>query len=121
MAFALLTAARRLHPYFQGHPIMVRTSQPIRQALVDFVMELIPLVGRQIGEEEIWKVFVDGSSNAKGSRVRIIVESREGVSMEHSLNGPLTIKKSINLFLPSCFRLRKMERKKCMFPQIPSL
>jgi hypothetical protein len=33
VAYALLFASRRLRPYFQCHPIMVRTNQPIRQIL----------------------------------------------------------------------------------------
>ncbi|XP_061344859.1 uncharacterized protein LOC133290760 [Gastrolobium bilobum] len=35
--------------------------------------------------KDLWKVYVDGSSNAKGNRARIILESPEGVSIEHSL------------------------------------
>lgn len=33
-AFALVTAARRLKAYFQAHPIVVLTDQPIRQVLL---------------------------------------------------------------------------------------
>jgi hypothetical protein len=33
VAYSLLLASRRLRPYFQCHPITVRTNQPIRQVL----------------------------------------------------------------------------------------
>ncbi|KAI9128684.1 hypothetical protein K1719_000167 [Acacia pycnantha] len=54
------------------------------QALADFVRELTPVDG-DVGVLEPWKIYVDGSSNAKGSGARIIIESPEGVAMEHSL------------------------------------
>lgn len=33
LAFALVTIARRLRPYFQAHPIVVLTNQPLRVVL----------------------------------------------------------------------------------------
>ena len=33
LAFALVTAARKLKPYFQGHTIIVLTDQPLRRAM----------------------------------------------------------------------------------------
>ena len=33
-ALALITAARKLRPYFQAHPIIVMTDQPLRQTLL---------------------------------------------------------------------------------------
>ena len=33
IAFALLVASRMLHPYFQAHPIVVITDQPIRKTM----------------------------------------------------------------------------------------
>ena len=33
VAFALLMASRKLRPYFQCYPVLVRTNQPIRQIL----------------------------------------------------------------------------------------
>ena len=32
-ALALITAARKVRPYFQAHPIVVMTDQPLRQML----------------------------------------------------------------------------------------
>ncbi|XP_061367257.1 uncharacterized protein LOC133310357 [Gastrolobium bilobum] len=120
VAFALLITARRLRPYFQGHQIIVRTNQPIRQvlhkpdlagrmanwaielseydivyesrkaikaqALADFVMELTPQNSEHEEHGDAWKVYVDGSSNIRGSGAGIILESPEGVTIEHSLN-----------------------------------
>ncbi|XP_061363519.1 uncharacterized protein LOC133307115 [Gastrolobium bilobum] len=120
VAFALLITARRLRLYFQGHQIIVRTNQPIRQvlhkpdlagrmtnwaielsehdityesrkaiksqALADFIMELTPMNPEHNKYGDAWKVYVDGSSNDKGSGAGIILESPEGVTIEHSLN-----------------------------------
>ena len=33
LAFALVTAARKLKPYFQAHTIMVLTDQPLKRAI----------------------------------------------------------------------------------------
>ena len=33
VAFTLIIASRKLHPYFQAHTIMVMTDQPIRKAM----------------------------------------------------------------------------------------
>ena len=43
MAFALLVASRKLHPYFQAHPIIVMTDQPIRKTVnkIDATGQLI--------------------------------------------------------------------------------
>ena len=43
IAFALLFASRKLLPYFQAHPIVVMTDQPIRKTMneIDAVGQLI--------------------------------------------------------------------------------
>ena len=33
IAFALVVASRKLHPYFQAHSIIVMTDQPIRKTM----------------------------------------------------------------------------------------
>ena len=33
IAFELSVASRKLHPYFQAHPIVVMTDQPIRKTM----------------------------------------------------------------------------------------
>ena len=43
IAFALLIASRKLRPYFQAHPIVIMTDQPIRKTMnkIDVVRQLI--------------------------------------------------------------------------------
>ncbi|XP_061376587.1 uncharacterized protein LOC133318592 [Gastrolobium bilobum] len=53
------------------------------QALADFVIEMTHPKSNQ--ENGWWKLFVDGSSNKKGSGVGIIIENPEGVTVKHSL------------------------------------
>ena len=33
IAFALLVSSRKLYPYFQAHPIIIMTNQPIRKTM----------------------------------------------------------------------------------------
>ncbi|XP_061359497.1 uncharacterized protein LOC133303590 [Gastrolobium bilobum] len=49
-------------------------------------MELTPLNPKCEESGDAWKVYVDGSSNNKESGAGIILESPEGVTIEHSLN-----------------------------------
>lgn len=55
------------------------------QVLEDFLRELTPADGRDTDDDKTRKVYVDGSSNAKGNGAGIIVESSEGITIEHSL------------------------------------
>ena len=102
LILALVTAARKLHPYFQAHTIEVPTEYPVKQVLhkpevsgrlmkwaielsefdirykpkttvkgqvlADFVMEFAPIELAETTQVEddlpIWKLFVDGASNA---------------------------------------------------------
>ncbi|XP_073120977.1 uncharacterized protein [Henckelia pumila] len=98
MALALVITARKLRPYFLSHPVTVLTNsllgrimthpddsgrlvkwsvelgeydieyQPRKaikaQALSDFLTEVATF-----GQEEVWRVFVDGSSGVGGSGV----------------------------------------------------
>ncbi|XP_061344701.1 uncharacterized protein LOC133290607 [Gastrolobium bilobum] len=125
VALTLIFVARRLRPYFQCHPITVRTNQPIRQvlhkpdlagrmmswaielseyqityeprtaikaqALTDFIAEMTqhspPKNQAMVTPlSEVWKLYVDGSSNAKGSGAGMIIENLDGVAIEHSLS-----------------------------------
>ena len=55
------------------------------QVLADFVVEFSPK--REMIcqlEHRPWKVHVDGASNAKGSRARIVIITPEGILLEHS-------------------------------------
>ncbi|XP_019447232.1 PREDICTED: uncharacterized protein LOC109350451 [Lupinus angustifolius] len=52
------------------------------QVLSDFVAELAALEG---DPEQVWTIFVDGSSNPRGSGAGILLEDGQGVTIEHSL------------------------------------
>ncbi|XP_010496968.1 PREDICTED: uncharacterized protein LOC104773993 [Camelina sativa] len=122
LALALITAARKLRPYFQAHPIVLVTSSPIKavlhkpevsgrlakwavelgeydviyrpttaiksQALADFVAEFAPSMVREVIEEVKtlldgtrngeWKLYVDGSSNIRGTGLGLVLMSPTG-------------------------------------------
>ena len=123
LILALVTAARKLRPYFQAHTIEVPTKYPMKQVLhkpevsgrlmkwaielsefnirykpktaikgqvlADFVMEFAPieLVEPTRSEDDlpIWKLSVDGASNAQGSGAGLILTSPEGIDIEYAL------------------------------------
>ncbi|XP_061374215.1 uncharacterized protein LOC133316476 [Gastrolobium bilobum] len=125
VALTLIIVARRLRPYFQCHPIIVRTNRPIRQilhkpdlagrmmswaielseyqlsykpraaikaqSLTDFIAEMTyaaKLTDCTVDAQlpAFWRLFVNASSNAKGSSVGIIIENPDGIAVEHSLS-----------------------------------
>ena len=123
LILALVTAARKLRPYFQAHTIEVPTEYPMKQVLhkpevsgrlmkwaielsefdirykpktaikgqilADFVMEFTPreLTEPTCSEDDlpIWKLSVDGASNAQGSGAGLILTSPEGIDIEYAL------------------------------------
>ncbi|CAA7047599.1 unnamed protein product, partial [Microthlaspi erraticum] len=122
LALALITAARKLRPYFQAHPIVLVSSAPIKavlhkpevsgrlakwavelgeydviyrptiaiksQVLADFVAEFTPNLIPEVEEEVktlqegshkgIWKLYVDGSSNIRGTCLGMVITSPTG-------------------------------------------
>ena len=123
LILALVTAARKLRPYFQAHTIEVPTEYPMKQVLhkpevsgrlmkwaielsefdirykpkttvkgqilADFVMEFAPVGLAEPTQSEddlpIWKLSVDGASNAQGSGAGLILTSPEGIDVEYAL------------------------------------
>ena len=123
LILALVTAARKLRPYFQAHTIEVPTEYPMKhvlhkpevserlmkwaielsefdirykpktaikgQVLADFVMEFAPIEPAKTTQAEddlpIWKLSVDGASNAQGSGAGLILTSPEGIDIEYVL------------------------------------
>ena len=123
LLLALVTAARKLRPYFQAHTIEVPTEFLMKQVLhkletsrrlmkwaielsefdirykpktaikgqilADFVMELTsaePVKSAQtVTDLSIWKLSVDGASNAQGSGAGLILTSPEGIDIEYAL------------------------------------
>ena len=123
LILALVTAARKLHPYFQAHTIEVPTKYPMKQVLhkpktsgrlmkwaielsefdiryksktaikgqvlADFVMEFtsteLAQNAQAMDDLPIWKLSVDGASNAQGSGAGLILTSPEGIDVEYAL------------------------------------
>ena len=123
LILALVTAARKLRPYFQAHTIEVPTKYPMKQVLhkpevsgrlmkwaielsefdirympktavkgqvlADFVMEFTSTEHnentRTMIDLPIWKLSVDGASNAQGSGAGLILTSPEGIDIEYAL------------------------------------
>ncbi|GLU06784.1 hypothetical protein SLE2022_237810 [Rubroshorea leprosula] len=94
-ALAVVTSARKLRPYFQSHPIIVLTDQPLRQilqkpeaqALADFIVECTP--GHSTSdpnpEPNDWTLYVDGASSSKGSGAGALLIGPDGYRSEHAL------------------------------------
>ncbi|RDY07066.1 hypothetical protein CR513_08853, partial [Mucuna pruriens] len=76
VALAIITTARKLRPYFQS-PLVV---------LADFVNELTPNPDDEEPSKNnrAWMLFVDGSSNKKGSGARIILEDQAGFKVSNN-------------------------------------
>ena len=59
------------------------------QILADFVMEFAPIELTETTQAKddlpIWKLFVDGASNAQGSGAGLILTSPEGIDIEYAL------------------------------------
>ena len=123
LILALVTAARKLRPYFQAHTIEVPTEYPMKQVLhkletsrrlmkwaielsefdikyklktvikgqvlVDFVMKFTsaePIENAQTPTDlPIWKLSVDGATNAQGRGAGLILTSLEGIDIEYAL------------------------------------
>ena len=123
LILALVTAARKLRPYFQAHTIKVPTKYPMKQVLhkpetfgrlmkwaielsefdilykpksaikgqilAYFIMEFTsaePAKNAQtVNDLSIWKLSVNGASNAQGSGAGLILTSPEGIDIEYAL------------------------------------
>lgn len=59
------------------------------QVLTDFILEITPIERGHGGVYNVvaqpWRVFVDSASNARGAGIGILIVSREGIKLEHSL------------------------------------
>ncbi|KAK0593629.1 hypothetical protein LWI29_010571 [Acer saccharum] len=89
MALALITAARKLRPYFQAHKIGTAIKA---QAVADFVAEFtepsIEVARMMVGQNKKvfkWQLRIDGSSNTHGSGAGVVVSTPEGDSVECAL------------------------------------
>ena len=59
------------------------------QVLADFVMEFAPIEPAETTQAEddfpMWKLSIDGASNAQGSGAGLILTSPEGIDIEYAL------------------------------------
>ena len=109
LILALVTASRKLRPYFQAHTIEVLTEYPMKQVLhkpetsgrlMKWAIELSELDIRYrpktaikepardaqaVTDLSTWKLSVDGASNAQGSGAGLILTSPEGIDIEYAL------------------------------------
>ncbi|XP_071738298.1 uncharacterized protein [Rutidosis leptorrhynchoides] len=94
LVYALVHTARCLRRYFQVHPIIVLTDQPIRQVLykpenygciAKWAIELARdiEVSYELNEippppEQLWEMHTDGACDLEGAGAEIILKSPEG-------------------------------------------
>ncbi|GJW19438.1 reverse transcriptase domain-containing protein [Tanacetum coccineum] len=101
LVLALVHASKRLRRYFQAHPIIVITDQPIKnilsnpevagQVLADFIIERPEEEGQDDSAKEEeplpaqWTLFTDGSSCVDGCGAGVILTDPEGVEFTYAL------------------------------------
>ncbi|GJZ16912.1 reverse transcriptase domain-containing protein [Tanacetum coccineum] len=91
LVLALVHASKRLKRYFQEHPIIVTTDQPIQQILEDFIVERLEEESSdtlmEVEEElpEPWILFTDGSSCTNDSGAGLILTNPEGIEITYAL------------------------------------
>nr|KYP51255.1 Retrovirus-related Pol polyprotein from transposon 17.6 [Cajanus cajan] len=103
LALALVTSARRLCPYFQSHPIVVKTDYPIKQ-----ILRKLDLASRmtawsiKLSEYDI-RYESRGPLKAQCSYRSQLVSSRKSPNVLTDLNSSLHV--SRQMFLPISTRL----------------
>nr|GEV81719.1 reverse transcriptase domain-containing protein [Tanacetum cinerariifolium] len=89
LVMALVCAAKRLRRYFQAHPIVVITDQPIKQILAVFLVERPddspPEASVIKTPQDPWTLFTNGSSCVDGSGDGLILTSLEGTEFTYAL------------------------------------
>nr|GEZ62103.1 reverse transcriptase domain-containing protein [Tanacetum cinerariifolium] len=89
LVLSLVFATKRVRRYFQAHPIMVITNQPIKQVISHFLNEMPgdASQGVSVGvtQEEPWTLFTDGLSCVDGSGAGLILTNPEGVEFTYAL------------------------------------
>ncbi|GKB87138.1 reverse transcriptase domain-containing protein [Tanacetum coccineum] len=89
LVLALVHASKRLKRYFQAHPIIVITDQPIQEVLSrpKVAEEDSPNTPMEVEEElpEPWILFTDGSSCTDGSGAGLILTNPEGMEFTYAI------------------------------------
>ncbi|RVW90981.1 Pro-Pol polyprotein [Vitis vinifera] len=92
-ALALRSAAQKLRPYFQAHPVVVLTDQPLRNILdkpdltgrmLQWTIELSEY-GIECQPRLSMKGQVDGASRSSGSGVGLLLQSPTGEQLEQAI------------------------------------
>ncbi|GJV66210.1 reverse transcriptase domain-containing protein [Tanacetum coccineum] len=84
LVLALVHATRRLRRYFQAHPVVVITDQPIKQILPDEEDPSMEAQAEEIAPEP-WTLFTNRSSCLEGSGAGLILISPEGEEFTYAL------------------------------------
>lgn len=115
VGLALVTAARKLRPYFLSHSVVVRTNYPLRTTLgkldstgrmMKWAVELgqyeieyeprAAIKGQALADfiqesthegldERAWSMYVDGSSTIGGSGAGVLIVNPEGGEIEYAI------------------------------------
>ncbi|KAL0282795.1 UNVERIFIED_CONTAM: Ribonuclease HI [Sesamum radiatum] len=80
MALALVVTAKRLRPYFQSHPVGVKTNTPLKQTL-----EMAEMTIKDASLDQKWLLHVDGSSTSQGSGAGIVITTPQGEDLEFAI------------------------------------
>ncbi|XP_075642024.1 uncharacterized protein LOC142613529 [Castanea sativa] len=95
-------ATRKLPHYFQSHTVVVLTQLPLKSVLrsadyFEFVEPLLEETAKELHVDEksvgiitckelsVWKVYVNGAANQRGSGIGLVLISPEGITFEKSL------------------------------------
>ena len=73
LAFALITAARKLKPYFQAHTIVVLTDKPLRKAMSNL---------ESVGRMTLWAVELSKFDIRYCPRTAIKGQGRRGITLD---------------------------------------
>ncbi|XP_075633402.1 uncharacterized protein LOC142605859 [Castanea sativa] len=103
---AVVHATRKLPHYFQSHTIVVLTQLPLKSVLADLVAEFaepsleenakgLHMDGKSVGmisfrELLVWKVYIDGVANQRGSGVGLVLKIG-GKSVQMLLDSQLVV------------------------------
>ncbi|RVW62197.1 Transposon Ty3-I Gag-Pol polyprotein [Vitis vinifera] len=82
-ALALRSAVQKLRPYFQAHPVVVLTDQPLRNIL--HKPRFNQKNAAESNEKEWWTLRVDGASRSSGSGVGLLLQSPTGEHLEQAI------------------------------------
>ncbi|KAL0384983.1 UNVERIFIED_CONTAM: Transposon Ty3-G Gag-Pol polyprotein [Sesamum radiatum] len=79
LALALVTAARKLRPYFQSHPVVVLTNHPLKKILAN------PNISGRMVKWSIELSEHDGSATSQGSGAGVIIETPQGDRLQYAI------------------------------------